>query len=236
MGHCDPEPSSDFEPVPHLVRAALAFVEPGDLGAPILGELGRLVPEEAARLPAPSPIHDPSTGRRLPHDNLWLGATALYAGVAASTGDAAQRALLRCSLAPFADQWCVFGAGGAAFGTGRHWLGQLAVADGDFEAGRAHLTPRSTSPRTRVPTTGPRSRRTARRGQLALITPGDLAVPFECGLPVSTRAFFAATPCLIPALSAAPRVATAAYESRPDHPARPGDVDIGPVRREACRP
>jgi DNA-binding SARP family transcriptional activator len=76
---------------------------------------------------------------RLPHDNLWLGATALYSGVAASTGHLEQRALMRQSLSPFADQWCVFGAGGAVFGTGHHWLGQLAIADGDREAARSHL-------------------------------------------------------------------------------------------------
>ncbi len=76
---------------------------------------------------------------RLPHDNLWLGATALYAGVAASTGHIEQRDLLRQSLRPFADQWCVFGAGGAVFGTGHHWLGRLAIADGDREGARSHL-------------------------------------------------------------------------------------------------
>ncbi len=76
---------------------------------------------------------------RLPHDNLWLGATALYAGVAASAGRVEQRELLRQSLRPFADQWCVFGAGGAVFGTGHHWLGRLAVADGDPKAARAHF-------------------------------------------------------------------------------------------------
>lgn len=76
---------------------------------------------------------------RLPHDNLWLGATALYAGVAASTGSAEQRTLLTRTLEPFADRWCLFGAGGAVFGTGHHWLGKLAVADGDFQAGAAHF-------------------------------------------------------------------------------------------------
>ena len=43
------------------------------------------------------------------------------------------------TLLPFADQWCVFGAGGAVFGTGCHWLGRLAAAAGDIASARAHL-------------------------------------------------------------------------------------------------
>jgi hypothetical protein len=76
---------------------------------------------------------------RFPRDNLRLGATALVAGVVAEIGTERQRDLCRRELDPFAEQWCVFGAGGAVFGTGHHWLGELAVATGDHDAARAHL-------------------------------------------------------------------------------------------------
>jgi DNA-binding SARP family transcriptional activator len=75
----------------------------------------------------------------LPHDNLWLGATALISGTVAAIGTDAQRALLIHELGPYAERWCIFGAGGAAFGTGHHWLGKLAIASGDRGAGRRHL-------------------------------------------------------------------------------------------------
>jgi tetratricopeptide (TPR) repeat protein len=76
---------------------------------------------------------------RLPHDNMWLGATALMCGTAAAIGSPGQRALLASELEPFAQRWCTFGAGGAAFGTGHHWLGKLAVAGGDIEAATDHF-------------------------------------------------------------------------------------------------
>jgi DNA-binding SARP family transcriptional activator len=76
---------------------------------------------------------------RFPRDNLRLGATALVASVVAQIGTGPQRALCRRELDPFAEQWCVFGAGGAVFGTGHHWLGELAAASGDRDAARDHL-------------------------------------------------------------------------------------------------
>jgi DNA-binding SARP family transcriptional activator len=76
---------------------------------------------------------------QLPHDNLWLGAVALISGTVAEIGTAEQRGLLRRELAPFAERWCIFGAGGAAFGTGHHWLGRLARADGDQVAATQHF-------------------------------------------------------------------------------------------------
>ena len=76
---------------------------------------------------------------RLPHDNLWLGATALMSGTAAAIGTPEQRAVLAAALEPFAPRWCVFGAGGAAFGTGHHWLGKLALANGDVETATEHF-------------------------------------------------------------------------------------------------
>ncbi len=52
IGRCDPEPSSDYEPLPQLVRAALEARRVRGAGTlPILGELARLVPDEADRLP-----------------------------------------------------------------------------------------------------------------------------------------------------------------------------------------
>jgi hypothetical protein len=76
---------------------------------------------------------------RLPDDNMWLGGVALISGTVAKIGSVEQRALLRRELAPFAERWCIFGSGGAAFGTGHHWLGRLARADGDEEAARRHF-------------------------------------------------------------------------------------------------
>ena len=76
---------------------------------------------------------------QLPHDNLWLGAVALISGTVAEIGTDEQRSLLRRELAPFAERWCIFGAGGAAFGTGHHWLGRLARADGDDAAATRHF-------------------------------------------------------------------------------------------------
>ncbi|HEY3724428.1 MAG TPA: BTAD domain-containing putative transcriptional regulator, partial [Acidimicrobiia bacterium] len=77
VGHCDPEPSSDYEPIPQLVRAALALLDPEDRHDPLLGELGRLVPDEAGRLPSPPPTVDPSTGRL----RLFTAVTALFEAV-----------------------------------------------------------------------------------------------------------------------------------------------------------
>ena len=75
----------------------------------------------------------------LQEDNLWFGAVALFGGVAAAYGTRDQRSVLRHALAPRADRFCVFGGGGAVFGTGHHWLARLAIADGDLDAGRDHL-------------------------------------------------------------------------------------------------
>jgi hypothetical protein len=77
---------------------------------------------------------------RFPRDNMRLAATALVGGVAAAVGSDAQREVCRAELEPFAEQWCVFGAGGAVFGTGHHWLGELAAAGGDTDAAADHLT------------------------------------------------------------------------------------------------
>jgi len=95
-----------------LVAAALA-----DSGrhAEASEVLGRLVTDE---------------GLRLAPDNLWLGATALLAGVAATVGTPTQRRVVEDALQPYASNWCIFGAGGAIFGTAHHGLAMLASARG----------------------------------------------------------------------------------------------------------
>jgi len=70
-------------------------------------------------------------GVGLAPDNMWLGATALLAGVAAAVGTPAQRDVVERVLLPYAPSWCIFGAGAAIFGTGHHWLAKLAAARGD---------------------------------------------------------------------------------------------------------
>ena len=75
----------------------------------------------------------------LQHDNFFLAATGLFGGVAALCGSAEQRGALRTVLDPHADNFCVFGAGGAVFGTHHHWLARLAAADGDLAPARRHL-------------------------------------------------------------------------------------------------
>ena len=75
----------------------------------------------------------------LQHDNFFLAAAGLFGGVAAACGSAEQRNALRKVLDPHADTFCVFGAGGAVFGTHHHWLARLIAADGDLEQARGHL-------------------------------------------------------------------------------------------------
>jgi DNA-binding SARP family transcriptional activator len=77
---------------------------------------------------------------RFPRNNMRLGGIALVAGVVAEVGTDEQRLLCRRELEPYAEQWCVFGAGGAVFGPGHQWLGELAAASGDVADGRKHLT------------------------------------------------------------------------------------------------
>lgn len=76
----------------------------------------------------------------LPIDTFRMGALGLFAGVAAGCGTSAQRAVLRDELLARPDRFCVFGSAGAVFGTNRHWLARLAVADGDPDLAVRHLT------------------------------------------------------------------------------------------------
>jgi DNA-binding SARP family transcriptional activator len=76
----------------------------------------------------------------LPRDNFRDGAIALFGATAALVGRPRQRALLRRALESMHVTLCVFGSGGAVFGTPHHWLGELARADGDDAATTEHLT------------------------------------------------------------------------------------------------
>jgi DNA-binding SARP family transcriptional activator len=78
-------------------------------------------------------------GLDLPRNNFYFGALALLGGAAAVCGDDDQRGLLYDALVPIADQFVVFGTGGAVLGTGHHWLGRLALARGDSVTARDHL-------------------------------------------------------------------------------------------------
>jgi hypothetical protein len=102
--------------------AALTYAEAGDTDAARL-LLDRVVDHRV----------------RIPPNNFWPGAVALFGGTAAICGTAAQRDALREALLPMADQFCPFGTGTAFFGTGHHWLGRLAVTDADLDAAAAHL-------------------------------------------------------------------------------------------------
>jgi len=92
-------------------------------------------------------------GTLLARDVFWLGASALFAGVAAAgvfDGELVGR--LAEFLRPCANQVVVFGAGGAVLGTGHHWLGLLALAQGETERAVEHLTAAGTeSERLRLP-------------------------------------------------------------------------------------
>lgn len=75
----------------------------------------------------------------LRRDIFWLAFMCLFAGVAAATGDRDLAASLSERLAPCADHSVVFGAGGAVWGSGHSWLGQLAVAQDDFACACEHF-------------------------------------------------------------------------------------------------
>jgi hypothetical protein len=116
-------PDDDVPPVlAGMSLLALSFAAAGrvDQARPILG---RIVTEEI----------------RLPRNNFFFGAVAMLADVAAACGSAHQRARLYDALVPVADQFVVFGTGGAVIGTGHHWLGRLAHAAGDDVTAREHL-------------------------------------------------------------------------------------------------
>ena len=79
-------------------------------------------------------------GRDLLPDAFWLGAVAMLAAAVAPTSrDDALLELLERLLEPCAEHVVVFGAGGAVFGTGHHWLGELAIARGDPARAMQHL-------------------------------------------------------------------------------------------------
>jgi hypothetical protein len=72
-------------------------------------------------------------GSSLPRDIFWLGAVALFSGVAARGHDFELQELLYEMLLPCRDNVVVFGAGGAVLGTCHQWLGLLQTALGDLD-------------------------------------------------------------------------------------------------------
>ena len=78
-------------------------------------------------------------GSALPRDAFWLAATALLAGVAATTNDCRLLELLQAMLEPCADQVVVFGAGGAVLGAAHHWLGLIAAAQSNTDVAVDHF-------------------------------------------------------------------------------------------------
>ena len=99
-----------------------------------LADAGRLEPARALLNRVVS-----GTAITLPFDNFRTAAVALFGGVAAACGTPQQQDALREALSPHANEFCVFGAGGAVFGTNHHWLARLATAAGEPEAAHDHL-------------------------------------------------------------------------------------------------
>lgn len=75
----------------------------------------------------------------LRRDIFWLAFMCLFAGVAAVTGDRDLAASFSETLAPCADHTVVFGAGGAVWGSGHSWLGQLAVVQENLDRAAEHF-------------------------------------------------------------------------------------------------
>jgi len=79
VGSCDPDPASDYEPLPQLIRAMVDIASPALLCRPLLGELVRVAPDLAERLPAVTPPADASAGRH----RLFVAVDELLAGITA---------------------------------------------------------------------------------------------------------------------------------------------------------
>ncbi len=77
-------------------------------------------------------------GAGLPADVFWLAGVALFAGVAATSGDREMLELFGELLAPCAHHVVVFGVGGAVLGAGHHWLGLVDAARGRLDAALEH--------------------------------------------------------------------------------------------------
>ena len=80
-----------------------------------------------------------SDGSALPRDIFWIGAVALFSGVASQGTDHELQGLLRSLLTPCADHVVVFGSGGAVLGSASYWLGLLSAALGDVDTARTQL-------------------------------------------------------------------------------------------------
>ncbi len=73
-------------------------------------------------------------GSGLRRDVFWIGAVALFSGVAARSADHQLQRLLHQLLLPCRDHVVVFGSGGAVLGSAHYWLGLLSAALGDIDA------------------------------------------------------------------------------------------------------
>ncbi len=78
-------------------------------------------------------------GSALPRDVFWLGAVALFSGVAARSTDYELQGLLRQLLTPCRDHVVVFGLGGAVLGPACYWLGLLSAALGELDTACSQL-------------------------------------------------------------------------------------------------
>jgi DNA-binding SARP family transcriptional activator/tetratricopeptide (TPR) repeat protein len=106
-------------------RADSVFRAGASLAATALSETGR-----QARAMEVTRMTLGADGSELPRDVFWLGAVALFSGVAAQSDDRELQQVLSRLLEPCADHVVVFGAGGAVLGSAHHWLGLLASALG----------------------------------------------------------------------------------------------------------
>jgi DNA-binding SARP family transcriptional activator len=79
-------------------------------------------------------------GKALPRDVFWLGAVALFSGVAAAARDHELLELLDELLQPCADHVVVFGVGGAVLGPAQYWLGCIDGALGRGDRALEHFS------------------------------------------------------------------------------------------------
>ncbi len=63
-GNCDEDPAESYQPFPDLVRGILEHAPPTDTVPSLVGELRRLTPELAARLPVVADAPEPGAGRQ----------------------------------------------------------------------------------------------------------------------------------------------------------------------------
>jgi DNA-binding SARP family transcriptional activator len=80
VGTCDPDPASDYEPLPQLIRALVEIAPAELLARPLFGELVRVAPDLAELLPEIPASVDAAAGRHrlfVAVDELLAGTTAV---------------------------------------------------------------------------------------------------------------------------------------------------------------